>query len=361
MKHFKHRGMTALLLALMLALAACGSSTSGLDDYKYGDLSKYIKLGEYKGVTYKKTDLNVSDKEIKDSVDSALKSGAETEEVKSGTVKEDSVVNIDYVGSIDGVEFEGGTAQGQELDIANSSYIKGFAEGIVGHEVGETFDLHVTFPENYGKEELNGKDAVFKTTINFIVKTKTPEYTDDWVKKNTDYSSKADYEASIRKDLESQKKSQAEANEQNEVFTKISDASEVLEYPEKELKAREEKIKLSYKNAAEQAGVSLEDYLSQNMGMDTEMYNQMVKSSSEQTVKSELILHAIAKEEGIEFSKDDYKEYLSKDLASAGYTEEQFKSETGKSLEEYAEENNLYIGYMYKTVMAKVMEYSKAE
>ena len=360
MKHYKHKGLILALIAMMLTAASCSSSSIGINDYKYDDLSKYIKLGNYKGLEYTKTDLNVSKEEIQETIDSALSQGAETEEVKSGTVKEDSVVNIDYVGSIDGVEFEGGTAQGQELDIANSAYIPGFAEAIVGHEVGETFDINVTFPEDYGSEELSGKDAVFKITLNYIVKTKTPKYDDEWVKNNTNFDNKADYEASVKESLEQQKQLSAKSNEENEVFSQINESSEVLEYPEKELKSREEQVKNMYMDAAKQAGISFEDYLAQ-MGMDADSFNSMAKTSAEQTVKMELILHSIAREEGIEFSDKGYKEYLDNALSKSGYTEEQFKSERGVDFETYAQQNSMFIGYMYETVMEKVMEYSKAK
>ena len=193
--------LIALLAAVTMAACSGGSTASFLSGYDYDDLTQFIKLGEYKGIEYKKTE-PVSDDDVKARIDEDLTQNAEETKIESGTVTENSIVNIDYVGSIDGVEFEGGTAQGAELDIANSNYIKGFAEGIVGHDVGETFDLHVTFPEDYGEEELNGRDAVFKTTINYMIEKKPAEYTDEWVKKNTEYKDKASYEAAVRKELE---------------------------------------------------------------------------------------------------------------------------------------------------------------
>lgn len=361
MKTLNKKLLIALACVMSLALSACASGIKLPDDYAYDDFSKYITLGEYKGLEYTKTDLNVSDEEVQAKIDEALSADTETEEIKSGTVKEDSIVNIDYVGSIDGVEFEGGTAQGQELDIANSTYIDGFAEGIVGHEVGETFDLNVTFPEDYGSEELAGKDAVFKTTINFIVKRKASKYTDEWVKENTDYKTKAEYEESIRKELAAEKEKNAEGNEQSQLFEQIASASEVVEYPEKELKLREETIKQTYMDAAEQSGSSFEDYLKNQMGLDAEGFNSMVADSAKNIVKTELILHAIAKNEGIEFTDSGYTEFTEKILEDAGYTKESFEEEQGQKLQEYADQNALYLAYEYKAVMAKVQELAKAK
>ena len=350
--------LTAVLTAVTLAACSGGQGPSFLSEYDYDDLTKFIKLGEYKGIEYEKT-APVSDEDVKARISEALAQNAEETKIESGTVAEDSIVNIDYTGSIDGVEFEGGSAQGTELDIANSHFIKGFAEGIVGHKVGETFDLHVTFPEDYGKEELNGKDAVFRTTINYMVQKKPAEYTDEWVKENTEYDDKASYEASVRKALEEEQASTAESRERTEVFGKISDGSEVIEYPEKELKEAHDRITASYETAAKNAGVSVDEYIG-SMGLDADSFGKAVDEDAQKNVKTELILRQIAKEEGIEFSEKDYKDYLKSMLDEAGYTEDQFKEQNGMSFEQYAGENSFYIIYMYDRVMTKVMEYSKA-
>jgi trigger factor len=346
-----------MLAALTLAACSGSSSPAFLSAYDYDDLSQFIKLGEYKGIEYEKT-APVTDEDVKAKIDEDLSQNAEETKIESGTVKEDSVVNIDYVGSIDGVEFEGGTAQGAELDIANSNYIKGFAEGIVGHEVGETFDLNVTFPEDYGKEELNGKDAVFKTTINYMIEKKPAEYTNEWVKEQG-YDDKASYEAAVRKELEEEQAANSDSQAKSEVFGTIFDNSEVTEYPEKELGESHERIAKSYETAAKNSGTTLEEYIS-SMGMDTDSFNKAVDEDAQKSVKTELILRQIAKEEGIEFTESDYNDYLTKMLEDAGYTEEQFKETNGTDIYTYAEENSMYIIYMYDRVMTKVMEYSKA-
>ena len=350
--------LITVLLALMLAACSGGGGSSFPDDFAYDDLTQYIKLADYKGVEYSKAS-EVTDEDVKAKIDEALSENAEEVKIESGTVTENSIVNMDYVGSIDGVEFEGGTAQGAELDIANSNYIPGFAEGIVGHKVGETFDLNVTFPENYGKEELNGKAAVFRTTVNYMIEKKIPEYTDEWVKENTGFEDRASYEASVRKELEEEKAENAESDERSEVFTKISEASEVIEYPEKELETRREKMVRQYESMAKSSGTSLDEYL-KTQGMDTDTFNKSVDQAAQSIVKTELILRQIAREEGIELSDSGYQEFLSSMLENSGYTEKTFKSKYGKDFSQYAEDNELYLTYMFDAVMTKVMEYSKA-
>lgn len=350
--------LITMFAALTMAACSGGSTPSFLSEYDYDDLTQFIKLGEYKGVEYEKP-APVSDVDVKAKIEEALLQNAEEIKIESGTVEEDSIVNIDYTGSIDGKEFEGGSAQGTELDIANSHFIDGFAEGIVGHQVGETFDLHVTFPEDYGKEELNGKDAVFRTTINYMVQKKPAEYTDEWVKENTEYEDKAAYEAAIKKQLEDEQAASADSKAKSDVFGKISDASEVVKYPEKELGTTHDRIAKSYETAAKNAGASLDEYIA-SMGMDADSFQKTVDEDAEKSVKTELILREIAKEEGIEFTEKDYSEYLKEMLDKAGYTEKQFKEQNGMDFAEYAEENSFYIIYMFDRVMTKVMEYSKA-
>ena len=357
----KKRKLTAAVTALLaLVLAACsGGSGSGFpDNYDYDDLAQFIKLADYKGIGYTKAEA-VTDEDVAAQIEQTLDQSTEEVKIESGTVAEDSVVNIDYSGSIDGEKFDGGTAQGAELDIANNSYIKGFADGIVGHKVGETFDINVTFPEDYGKEALNGRDAVFTITVNYMIESRKPEYTDEWVRENTGYDDKASYEAAVRKQLEEERAVSAESNARSEVFTKISEASEVIEYPEKELKERHDKTVRQYESIAQNAGYDLDDYLA-SQGMDTETFNSYVDQAAEKVVKTELILHQIAREEGIEFTDSGYEDFLKKMLESSGYTEESFKKEYGMDISQYAQENDLYITYMYDTVMTKVMEYSKA-
>lgn len=359
---FNNRINKAFIIAvaalMSISMTSCGAKAAIPDDYNYDDLSAYIKIPDYKGIEYSKVTGDVSDDEVRQYIDDKLAGSSETEQIKEGTVEKDSVVNIDYVGSIDGVEFEGGAAQGVDLDIANSGYIKGFAEGIVGHEVGETFDLHVTFPEDYGKEELNGKPAVFKTTINYLVGTKKAEYNDEWVKNNTEFNNIADYEKSVKEDLAAEKMNSANTTEQNEVFSKIVEGTEVIEYPEKELAARTEQIKNIYADYAKSSGMELDEFLESQMGMTADQLDTMAGDTAKTMVRDEMILYSIKNSESVDVNQEGYEAYLADWLKTSGLTEDTFKEQNGKTLAEYANENNFFTGYLYQEVMKKVMEYS---
>ena len=319
--------LISIVLSLcMILMTACGNGVSIPDEYNYDDFSEYIKLANYKGVEYTPAKAAVSQDEIDKYIENQLKQSAtESKKITSGVAKKDSVANINYVGSIDGVEFEGGAGENYDLDLANSTFIAGFAEEIIGHSVGETFDVNVTFPEDYGSADLAGKPAVFVTTINYLTEKVTPEYNLDYVKNNTEYDSIEDYENSIKDQLMKQKESQVEQENKETVFNKIVKASKVVKYPDKEYNARIE---------------SLSD-----------------EKQAKQKVKEELILHAIAQAEGLKFTDSDYQEYVDGLLTNAGISAEDFESQAGMPIADYAEQNGLFDSFLFGEVMNKVMSY----
>lgn len=148
----------------------------------------YVNLpDDYADITISADSGQVSDEDIDNYITSnVLSSFATDEQVTDRAAADGDTVNIDYVGRIDGVAFDGGNTNGggADLKLGSGTYIDNFEEQIVGHTPGETFDVTVTFPEDYGNEDLNGKEAVFETTLNYIKETVTPELTDDWVKEN---------------------------------------------------------------------------------------------------------------------------------------------------------------------------------
>ena len=217
MKKFKTLGYVLSLALGMTMLTGCGKKVDGVDQQSMIDkYAAYCDLPDYKGLEYEETKSTVTDADVKTKIDSLLQQYATKTQVKEGTVKEGDNVNIDFVGSIDGEEFEGGNSNGAgyDLTLGSGAMIPGFEDGIIGHKVGETFNIKATFPENYGKDELNGKEADFKITINYITETELPEYNDAFVASYTDATTILEYEDSVRKDLvEQYDKSDKSANE----------------------------------------------------------------------------------------------------------------------------------------------------
>lgn len=305
-----------------MLLSSCSSGLKVPDLYKYDDFSEFIKLGNYQGLEYEVINPEVTDDDIQEYVDKVRDERKTTKQVKSGIVQSDSVVNIAYVGTVDGKEFEGGSAESMDVDIANSTFIEGFAEGLVGKSVGETFDLNVTFPSDYGESSLAGKPAVFKTTINYIEEAILPDYNDEFVQKVSEYKTVDEYEEYVSGILLENKKLEAKSNERASVFEQIVQSSELIKCPDKELKHA---------------------------------------NNDENQVKTELVLHSIAKLEGIEITDKDYNDFINKLLEDAGITAEEFEQSGGMTIGEYAEQNNLFSSMLYEMVMDKVMEYSTSK
>lgn len=147
--------------------------------------SDYITLPEDLGLTLSDEANTVTDEDVSTYIsENILSNYAETQEVTDRAAADGDTVNIDYVGTVDGVEFDGGSAEGYNLTLGSGTFIEGFEEQIVGHTPGESFDVTVTFPEDYRATDLAGKEAVFATTLNYIAETVTPDLTDDFVKEN---------------------------------------------------------------------------------------------------------------------------------------------------------------------------------
>lgn len=348
-----------IALISMLALTACGGAKVP-KDYNYDDFSKYIKLGDYKGIAYTKTPSEVTDEELQKYIESALQKSQTKQELKEGTVQGDSVVNIDYVGKVDGKKFDGGTAEGVELNIAKNSFIEGFASAIIGHNVGEKFDIEVTFPENYSNRDLAGKPAVFTIKLNAIVQTKEAEFNDEFVKKNSKFNNTEEYKANAIKLLTKNKKAQAEAMDKQNLFNKITQSSKVKKYPEAELKERREQFIKTYKDSAKSAKLTYKKYIRKNFGIGVKEFEKQAKEQAKQQVAQELVIYALADKLDIKLDRKAYNEELNSMLKKAGYTKKTYKKATGTSIEDYANEKNLYVAVLYDKVMDKVMDKAKA-
>lgn len=143
----------------------------------------YVTLFTYQPMVIPSDVHQITEDEVQEIVDAVMESYLEQNEITDRAVIDGDTVNIDFVGSVDGVEFSGGSTEGigTDITIGVTNYIDDFLEQLIGHKPGETFNVEVTFPEDYGNEELNGKDAVFVTTINYIVEEVSPELTDSFV------------------------------------------------------------------------------------------------------------------------------------------------------------------------------------
>ena len=293
---------------------AAGAQIEELGERPEYDPLEYVVLGEYKNLSADVTKFEITDEDVEDelNIDYELQVDEKDlfEKAEEGTIADGDTVNIDYEGKIDGVAFDGGTGN-YDLEIGSGSFIDGFEEQLVGVAVGETVDLNVTFPEDYGAEELAGKDAVFTVTANYI--RKMPELTDELVSKMTDgeYTTIDAYREYEREKLtndalESQK---SEAN--NELMTQLYNTCEVASLPEDLVDYTMKQTKNQYIQMAQMYGMTYEDMIAM-YGVDEETFLGYIRSDNEAALKQEIILKGIAATENITISEEEYQEGIAK-------------------------------------------------
>ena len=295
--------------------------------------SEVVELADYKKLTAPKKDVEVSADSVESSIDSIL-TGFPVEE---GTVKDTDIVNIDYVGKLNGEAFEGGTAEGQNLDIANSTYIEGFAEGLIGKKIGDTVDLNLTFPEDYGNEELNGKDVVFTVTINSVA----AELTDDFVLNNL----KSEYDVSNVKELKTYVEDQMRLSNIYELVWTDFIAGCVANVSEKEVNDLVDSGVTYYETyLGSLTETPLEDYL-EEQGSSLEEFKQVLKDEAIVSVKEQIIIEAIAKAENIEVTDEEYQDEVDYYMETYDY----------ESVEDFEKD------YKKEDVVANVLYYKVVE
>ncbi len=352
--------ISALSVSVLL-LVACEQKAEIPKDYDYGDLSEYIDLGDYKDLGLTAEAPQVSADEVNAYIQNELKAKSAKHEVTKGTVAEDSVVKADYIGRLNGKKFDGGTGNDVEIDIANNNFIDGFAKGLVGHSVGDKFDLSLRFPDNYGAKELAGKDVVFTMTVKSLVVSETPAYDDTFIKTQTKFKNKADYEKHIRESILARKKKELLQSEKKDLFAKIVASSTVKKYPKKELDEKYGSMVDSYKKLAKQNDADYDEYIKRTQGVSVKDFEAHLKDLARTSVKQELVICSIAKKEDITVSQEEYDAFLKRILKESGYTKDTYKEATGMTIEEYAKQNDLYYALMYDKVMDRVIKLNTAK
>lgn len=268
----------------------------------------YVTLGEYKGLKVADQPVEVTDDQIDEVVRQNIQFADALEKVTEGTVEDGDTANIDYEGKLDGEAFDGGTAKGYDLVIGSHSFIDGFEDGLIGVTVGETVDLPLTFPENYGNADLAGKEVVFTVTVNEI--KRMPELTDELASTISDgeYTDAAGYRDSIRADLEEQAQAQRDMMLKSDLLTQVASGSEVKEYPQEMVDYGVANMDTYYRGMAEQYAMEFEEFLSSFLGMTEEDFSEQVVLATQQNLQQEMYLKAIAETEGIEVTDEDLAE-----------------------------------------------------
>ncbi|HBB61213.1 MAG TPA: trigger factor [Lachnospiraceae bacterium] len=302
------------------------------DDWKLEDC---IVLGDYKGLRLTKTVGQVTEEEV----DSYIQSQATAEEVtdENAAVQDGDTVNIDYVGKIDGKEFDGGSAQGSVLVIGSDTFIDGFEDGLIGMKKGETKDLNLTFPDDYGNTDVAGKAVVFTVTLNSI--SRAPEQDDAWVSSYTDgkYTSMDDYRAYMKESLQEGNDEAADQQLNSDAWEQIEKTCTFLKLPKSYVEEGSEEFEKNVTSQAEQYNATLDDFITQN-GLTAEEYKTRKEQYGRYTAESRLLLEALMQAEQLADDSQEYKDALAETEKAWGMTEDALKEQYGEdTLKQYVE------------------------
>lgn len=330
-------------------------------EYNY-DLSKYVKVGNYKGLEYTSQKASVTDEEVDVEIQRRLQKAAKTENSKTGKVENGDTINISFVGKIDGKEFEGGSSESTDITVGTTQMIDGFVEGLIGKNVGESVTLNLKFPDDYGKTDLQGKAVEFKVTINSKKKISVPKLNASFVKKNSKYKTVKEYKEGVKKELLNQKQKSIDSTVKQELWSRIINKSKAKKYPEKELNeamSQANKLEESYKAQAQNYGMEWETYLKTVMRTDKKGFEKLKQEYAKNIVFNRMVMYSIARSENISLSNREYKKEILKILEDNGYDEESFKKAFGKDIETYADEQNWRQKILFDKVLDKVMKDGK--
>ena len=281
-----------------------------------------VTLGDYKGLTVSVTKQTVTDADIDARIEQDRKKVARQIDVE-GALENGDTVKLNYMGTVDGVAFEGGTAENQTLTLGSGQFIPGFEEQMVGMNIGEEKDLNVTFPEKYHSEELAGKAAVFHVKVLSATRTELPKLDDDFAADASEYNTFAEYKDSIVKELNDRAAKNNEIAVENALVEKaVENAS--MDIPQAMINEqtnyllREMQMRMAYQ------GLKMEDYLKYT-GQTIQQLADMYKGEAEHRVKVELTLDAIRKAEGIEPTDEDVAKQIAEQAERMGQSVEDFE------------------------------------
>lgn len=262
-----------------------------------------IKIGDYKGVEIEKIDTTVTDEDVMAEILKDQKENGRKIDVTDRAAQMDDEVTINFEGFVDDVAFEGGKGENYKLTLGSHSFIDTFEDQIVGKNIGDKFDVNVTFPEEYHVEDLKGKPAVFKVELLAISTLELPELDDEFASDVSSFETFAEYKEDKKKTLEVKKEEQAKREKQSKVVEKIAEAAEV-EIPEAMIKYNQERIMNEMSQRMMYQGLQMEQYL-QLMGTTKEEFLERVKPDAIARIKTSLVLEAVAAAENIVASDND--------------------------------------------------------
>lgn len=340
----KKRVICMLMAAMMvMSMAACNKKVTDPDNattapttavntaYAIVDYKDYVTVGNYKDmeVAVDRSVLEVTEDEIQSEIDETLYYYSSENHITEGEVKVGDTINLDFSGLLDGVAFANGTATDVQYIVGGSyddygqymKYIDDLDNGLVGLTLGKEYEIPCKFPDNYGEETLNGKDVVFVVTVNYIIEKITPEFNDDFVKmvaqdNESDMATTDDLVKEIKEYLVSMKQESFNAAKYSMVMEQLMESSEVKSYPEEEINYLMDTVRTNIQSQFEAYGEyyqspDVESFYKENLApyYEYETLEEFVTGYSQEFLKEKMIVTLVAKQEGLEVTEEEVKQY----------------------------------------------------
>ena len=282
-----------------------------------------VKISSYKGMKIKEFTYNVEDSEVEEELSRLLDRNARKVEITDRAAQNGDIANIDFVGTVDGVKFDGGEAEGFDLTLGSGQFIPGFEDQVIGMQIGETKDVNVTFPENYQAENLKGKPAVFSVKLNALQGKELPELTDEFIKDATGSESVEAYKAKTKERLQKQADKRATDATENSILEAIAANTEV-EIPQAMIDREIDSLVQKFEYQLMYQGLKLQDYLD---FLKTTMadFRKNYEEAAIKNVKSQLIISQIIEEEKIEATEEEVNEKVAEQAKSVEKDVEEYK------------------------------------
>lgn len=346
---------TVICAVMMLALTACGKKDTSeliyLQDFTAGE---YVTLGDYKNMELDIAAPAVTDEEVESNIDLYLQYMPVTVPITEDRAAElGDVANIDFVGMMDGVAFDGGSGAGYELVLGSGSFIDGFEDGVVGMEIGETKDLDLTFPDPYTTNpDLSGEPVVFTVTLNSLGVYEPAELNDEFVARlGIEGCSNVDeFKVYIYDSLLNSRTEQYKQNKKNLIVTEMEKICTFEETPEGIVNRMYDTMLEYVSYYAQMYGMEVADYTANVYGGTAEEYEETIRQQAMQMAQRYIMLGAVAEAEGIALSDEEYNEQIAEDAASYNYSVEEYAANI--DLDTYKEDLLVEktLNYLFETV-----------
>ncbi len=288
-----------------------------------------VVLGAYKDLKVDVESTEMPEDAFDRALENVLSQYATLELVVDRPTKETDIAVIDFEGSVNGEKIEGGDAKNYPLDLGHSNFIPGFAEQIVGKNIGDEFEIKVTFPEDYHDDKLKGQPAVFKIKLNEIKERKVPELNDAFAQKVGPFKTVDEFKADIQKYLDNQKETSDRQKSENAVFEKVIEAASV-DIPETMIEREAESLTNDYKQRLQAQGLNW-DAVEKSEGK--EKLADTIREDAKFRIKNSLVIGKIAQEENIKLEPKDIHAKFNQLSAAYGLKQEDLMKQIGKNPE----------------------------